>query len=321
MAEPTKRPERIVEPDGRVNVGWFDRPFPDDNISQAPVRHLLAGLRDTPLSALERAWRRLRFKQWQYMSVVTDRVLLGCAVVHVGYVGQAFAYVVDRSTAKMFEWTRLVPLARGVGVAPGSADGGWRIDAPGWGWMALEADAAAGRRSLRLGLDGRGGHRPQPPLEADVEIRDDSREPAPVVVVEQSAEGRWLLTHKCYGLPAGGAIRCGDVGGEFELGAGLAGLDFNRGYRPNRTYWNWAAAAGRAKDGRIVGFNLTAHRPWEGAKARRPEHARADRVDAGDCAFWLGGELVKVRRVEFRYDHRDLLAPWRVSDTEGSVDL
>lgn len=311
---PRPTPERIVEPDGTVHTGWFERPFLDASLEHAPVVHPLSGLRGTPFQALERMFRAQRLKEWHYASVVTDKVLFGCAVVDAGYAGNAFAYLVDRATGEKHEYSALTPAAAGVTVAANSVEGTTRIQWPGFGVLEFHNDVARGERRIVANLQGRRHFGARPPLVADILLRDDGRQPAPIVVVEEPAPGRWLYTHKCYGLEAGGHVRAGAIGDEFPLGKGLAGLDFNRGYRLRETYWNWAAATGHALDGTRIGWNLTAgHRP---EKESVPEAN-----EAGDSALWLGDECVKLGTIRFDYDSRDLMKPWRVRDEEGLVDL
>jgi len=314
MQEPAPTPASIVDPDGGVHVGWFDRPFANANLQDAPVTSLLSGLRRTPFGFVERGYRRLRLKQWHFTGVVSEGLLLGCAVVDAGYVGNAFAYVVDRRRGKMVEYNALSPFGRGLSFARSSVDGVTRYEQPGWGVIQLDNSSAAGTRRVRLRLEGSLDDEPKPPLKADLQIRDTGRDPEPIIVVERCGEQRWLYTHKCYGLAAEGRVVCGELEEHLGPGDGLAGIDWNRGYRPTETYWNWAAAAGRAVSGERVGFNLTAHRSWK-------QPAPPDRVDAQDCALWLGRRRVKIRRVDFSYDHDDLLRPWRISDGEGLVEL
>jgi len=316
MQRPAPTPPRIVDADGRVHVGWFDRPFVEANLQDAPSDHLLCGLRGTPLALLERGFRRMRLKQWHYTSVVTPKLFFACAVVDAGYVGNAFAYVVDRATGRCFEWSTLSPLARGVVIADNSVAGRTSIKQPGWGHILLDNDVSAGHRTIDVRLDGRLGRKPCPSLRARFTISDSGREPDPIVVVEQSAPGLWLYTHKCYGLPAQGELRCGDI--DQAINDGHAGLDYNRGYRPRQTWWNWGAAGGHAQSGARVGFNLTAHRPWAGSGVT---HDDAGTEDAADCALWLDGQCVKIPRVEFDYQPGSLMSPWRIRDDAGLVDL
>jgi len=327
MTAPLPTPDRIVEADGRVNLGWFASPFVHANLDDAPAKHLLAPLRNSPLATVERLARRMQLKQWIYLSVVTEKLLFACAVVDIGYIGSAFAYVVDRASGDKYEYSTLCPGAHGVTVAANSLSGVSCIEKAGFGRIVVLNDDGSGKRRVELALDGtlgKGsmGKGSKPPLRASIDILDPGDDPAPVVVVEQSEPGCFLYTHKNYGLPAQGHVSCGPIDDSFELGKGLAGFDYNRGYRPRETYWNWAAACGHSVAGERVGFNLTAHRPWEGAGANAHSGAsHSKKADALDCALWLGSRCEKLTRVEFDYDPSDLMSSWHIHDDEGLVDL
>lgn len=303
-------PERIVDA-GRVHVGRFDRPFRTVNLEEAPARHLLAGLRGGPLSRLERTWKRLRLKQWHYASVATPRLFLGTVVFDAGYVGVGFAYVVDRRTGQAREWSKTIPLARGVTIAANSLDGVSRMSARGFGAIELGNDASSGRRTLRIDLEPAGE---RPGLTVDYAMVERADDVEPVIAVGEPAPGRWLYTHKAYGLPAGGTIESGDWRETVAEGEALGGLDWNRGYRLTETHWNWAAAAGRDARGRTVGFTFTSHRVPGTPAADAPE-------TANDSAMWLAGKVVDLPDVRFDYDPANILAPWRIHDRQGLVEL
>lgn len=312
--QPLPTPERIVEANGHVHSGWFAEPFREPNIEAAPLDHALAALAGTPLARLERGARALRMKHWHYTSVVTDKVLFACAVVDIGYIGNAFAYVVDRRTGEKYEYSTLTPGAAKVTMAKSSIDGTTAIRWPGFGRMELGYSSARAERTIEVALDGRRRPFARPPLSASYTIKDGGNAPEPVVVVEESAPNRWLYTHKCYGLEASGTVQCGHIADDVPMGGALAGLDWNKGYRPRETYWNWAAAAGHTRAGVVIGFNLTAH--------RRPGSAPAEgHTDATDCMLWLDGRRVKVGTVHFDYDTARMLEPWRIHDDEGRIDL
>lgn len=302
-------PERIVDA-GHVHVGRFDRPFRTVNLHEAPARHLLSRLRDGRLGGLERAWRKMRLKQWHYASVATPRLFLGAVVFDAGYVGVGFAYVVDRTTGHAREWSKTVPLARGVSIAANSTDGVSRFAAAGFGEIVFENDGDSGTRRLRIRLEEREG------LEVDLAMRERAEEVEPVIAVGEPEPGRWLYTHKAYGLPAGGTIASGDWRETTAIGEALAGLDWNRGYRLTETYWNWAAAAGRDARGRTVGFTFTSHVPVAGTGREAPAHDTAN-----DSAMWLDGRVVDLGGLRFEYDPAEILLPWRIRDARGLVDL
>jgi hypothetical protein len=303
-------PDRIVDA-GHVHVGRFDRPFRLVNLEEAPAKHLLARLRGKKLGlgGVELAWRKMRLKQWHYASIATPRLFLGAVVFDAGYVGVGFAYVVDRKTGHAREWSRTVPMARGVTLAPNSTDGRSRFAQKGFGEIIFDNDGATGMRRLRIALD---AHGDTPALDVDYEMRERADEVEPVIAVGEPGPGRWLYTHKAYGLPAGGSIACGDWTETAKLGDALAGLDWNRGYRLTETYWNWAAAAGRDSRGRTVGFTFTSHR-------RNGETSTTD--TANDSAMWLNGKVCDLSDVRFSYDPDDILLPWRIRDAGNLVDL
>lgn len=305
-------PDRIVDA-GHVHVGRFDRPFRTVNLDEAPARHLLSRLRDGRLGGIERAWRKMRLKQWHYASVATPRLFLGAVVFDAGFVGVGFAYVVDRKTGHAREWSKMVPLARGVEIAANSTDGRSRFAAAGFGEIAFDNEGTSGMRRLRIQLDDAAG---KPGLDVDLEMRELADEVEPVIAVGEPEPGRWLYTHKAYGLPAGGTIASGDWRESTTVGEALAGLDWNRGYRLTETYWNWAAAAGRDARGRTIGFTFTSHVPVEGTGHEAPAHDTAN-----DSAMWLDGRVVDLGGLRFEYDPAEILLPWRIRDERGLVDL
>jgi hypothetical protein len=301
--EPATTPHQIVEPDGTVHTGRFRDPFPRVNLDQAPARTPLASLRGGRLGALERAYRGLRYKRWQYLSVVHPDFLVAAAVVDAGYLATGFAYLVDRTRNTLHQWSRLGPPGRGARVAPSSVDGISDFEAPGFGLIRMQNQSARGLRTLEIALRATAA---SPPLAVHCSILDSGRSPDPMVVVHPVAADRWLYTHKVFGLPAGGSVRCGRLQAEVPPGQALAGLDYNCGHRLYETTWNWAAAAGHAKDGTPIGFNLTRHRTDQ----------------AQDCALWLDGRTVPLSEARFQYDptHRTT-APWRIRDPDGLCDL
>jgi hypothetical protein len=305
-------PDRIFDA-GRVHVGRFDRPFRTVNLQDAPAANLLERLRGGPFGAIEKAWRRLRLKQWHYASIATPKLFLGAVVFDAGYVGVGFAYVVDRATGQAREWSKTVPLARGIHLAANSTDGSSRFHADGFGEIQFDNDGATGRRRLRTAL---AAHAGRPALDVDYTMTENRREVEPVIAVGEPEPGRWLYTHKAYALPAAGTITCGDWRETTTAGQALAGLDWNRGYRLTETYWNWAAAAGRDRAGRTIGFTFTSHVPPPGSSYARPE-----RDTANDSSMWLAGRVHDLADIRFDYDPKHILRPWKIRDRDGLVDL
>jgi hypothetical protein len=189
-------------------------------------------------------WRSLRTKEWHYHSVVSDDWFLGVALVQLGYVANAFVYLVDRGQpAKRREYEALSPFGRALSFAPSSIRGETR-----WhrgrdrialryrqGWQ-LEIDASLGAERLA----GQVQIEPQQSLAVAFPLEPD----------------RPAYTHKAAGLPARGALRLGNR--SIDLTNARATLDWTRSLARRRTRWKWASFAGHARDGRSIGLNLSA---------------------------------------------------------------
>lgn len=187
---------------------------------------------------------RWRTKEWHYHSVVSDEWFLGVALVQLGYVANAFLYLVERAApAKRREHEALSPLGRALSFAPSSVRGEtlWQ--------RGRERIAMRYREGWSLELDLRlDGER----LSGEIQI--EPRES--LAVAFPLAPDRPAYTHKAGGLPARGALQLGAR--DIDLCGALATLDWTRSLARRHTRWKWASFAGRGSDGRVVGLNLSA---------------------------------------------------------------
>ncbi len=297
-------PHEIVRPDGSVRAGRRSTPLMRVNLDDAAVRHGLSFLRDLPvLGALERGYKRLRRKEWHYASVAFPQTFVAAVVFDAGYVSLGFAYTVDRRTGAKREFRALVPAGRGTQIAQSSMAGETSMEHGELGTIRFAWHQ--GERVMQLDVRDASGT-----LRADIVIDDAEHEP--MVAVSEVAPQRWLYTHKAYGVPAGGWLELDGVRETAAMGEAHAGMDWNRGHRAHETFWNWAAAAGTAEDGRRVGWTLTAHAAHG---ERRP------RDTAIDCAAWVDGGMTPLTGARFEYARDDLAGPWRVTDSEQQLDL
>lgn len=249
--------------------------------------------------------RLLRHKTWQYTLVATPEVVALFSIADLTYSANAFAVAVDlRDRQVLFDGSWL-------GVPGPFADVN---DFPGEG---LSARFRAPAGSLQLSR-GRGRERYQ----ADVELWEVTRlrrgmrwkgeilaaggAPALTVIAPVSGGGVVNVTQKWAGLLSFGTLTAG--GRTFVLDGGLAGLDYTQGYLARRTAWRWAMAVGRLADGTSVGLNLV-----EGFN---------DELDqVSENALWIGNRLIPLGRARFEFNRQDPLDLWRISTSDGVVEL
>ena len=243
---------------------------------------------------------RFRLKEWSFMSVTTERWFLGFALVQLGYVGNAFCYLVDRrDPARAWEFEVITPMGAGLRIAPSSVAGRSRFDWRGarfdirWtgAWeVQLDVPLSAGDDTRRL----HGAFR----MEAEDAL----------ALLHPLKPRRPAYTHKAAGMPVSGLLAFG--GDEIPLAEGLGALDWTRSMALRDTRWKWASAAARAADGRRVGLNLSAE-VYDDAEGN-------SRVNA----LWLDGTVIPRAGVDFRLPLEPASEPWQVmSRDDDSVAL
>jgi hypothetical protein len=281
MSRPGALPTDLVDASGMPRCGAYEGPLGE-------VR--LEGLRDP---RLRRAlWRRTHLKRWMYVVVASEQHLVAAAVVHLGYLANAFVLALDRRARTMLLDRSSFTLAALARVGPKCEEGcdvrfrgpGARLSflrAPGTRMYAVEV--CAGALELRANLSVEGA-------------------PRPIAVVAPVRAGLVNVTQKRVLLPTRGDLVVGSRA--WRLDGAVAGLDYTFGYLARHTAWRWAFALGRTTDGRPVAINLV-----EGFN------------DDLECAVWLDGELRRVAGASFSFEPERLLAPWRVRTADGAVDV
>ena len=229
-------------------------------------------------------WRHFHHKRWHYVALSGGDLFCAVALVDLGWISTAFAYVFSRTDGRL--------------LARFSQDG-----LPGLGGARIAGDAL-GSSSFRmlsnriaLDADGLGGHvltlrcgR----LEIDARIGSA----APVLLAVGTVDGGALhATQKSGAQTLSGLVR---VNGErFVLDGGVASYDYSNGLLARDTAWRWASAHGPE-----IGFNL-----------------QSGYFGANENALWIDGAIVPLDAAEFLFDQRDPLAPWRVRTVDGLLDL
>jgi hypothetical protein len=273
-------PPRLIAADGRPVTGIFSAPIPDLNYRdfQPPGKRG----RVSP-------WR---IKRWQYLGAVSPEVIVGAAVVSLGYLGNAFFYLFDRTRRELIAAERMAPLGRGIEFGSNGIEGAVRF-AAGRDRLTLTNDPAGGRRlSAEFG-----GAR----VEAEFA---DRREP--LVCVTRVGYAGFNYTLKQAGLPAAGKVSARGREWTLDPERAFGVVDYTTGRLGRETFWNWASAGGRDEAGNLIGINLV---------------LGVNESGFTENAVWIGDKLVKVDTVNFEYDDRDRLRPWRIQSADGRVDL
>jgi len=267
---------RAVEA-GRIHFGRYGAPIADPNLrARAP-------------------FGRFRLKEWHYTSLVTERFFFAFAVVQLGYVANAFCYLVDRADAtKLHGFEALSPLGIGLSFAESSVAGTTR-------WQH--------RRQL-LEIAWRNGAWQ---VTVDVQLQGERLHGAfafapaeALALLHPLAPGRPAYTHKEAACPATGSLTWR---GESLAADGLATIDWTRSLALRETSWKWASFAAMV-GGRRVGLNLSAE-VYDDASGQSRENA-----------VWLDGKVFVLGGVRFSVPPEPSAEPWTLrSMHDDAVDL
>jgi len=245
-------------------------------------------------------WLRFRRKKWLYVGVYTQEFILGFALVDAAFVGNIFCYLYDKQTNRLWEVERLAPFAKGIRVEEGIHRSVCSYQGKNER-IYVQTDLNRGIRhiDLRLNSDGR-------ELDLRLELEESLHEHPPLQTLTPTAERDFTFTHKNTTIPVLGSVRLGSKRYELNPNKDSAVIDLSLGYPARETFWNWASATGRLKDGTWLGFNFVS-----------PIH----HDEFNENGLWVNGVLHKIAALSFEYDRKNTLAPWTIRSADGIVDL
>jgi hypothetical protein len=269
-------PVDLCDARGRLNPGargW----------SRAP--RLRANLRGAPG----------RKKRWDYWCVIAPDVTVALVYADVDYAGLAGCWVLDAADQRATKVDVVRPLGLGFALPEQVCTGTSAVSTRTLSMAITETPAATHLRAVAPST--RHGR-----LEVDLTVDKPAGHESLNVVIPWSDE-RFQFTSKQNTRPARGAVSVGDRRRSVGHDA-WAVQDLGRGIWPYANRWNWAAASGRAADGRLVGLQFGGQ--W------------TEGTGYTENALCIDGRLTKIgEELEWRYDGDHPLRPWRVR-TRGS---
>ncbi|MEE4250388.1 MAG: DUF2804 domain-containing protein [Alcanivoracaceae bacterium] len=285
----TATPDQLIDAAGAPHWGIFPGSVACINGLQADYRNALG--------AVVPGWRkRFNYKQFQYFGVISDQVLIGCALADTAWLGLAFVYVFDARSQKLQEYTWRSPLSRAMQLSDSPCEGESRFQQHGID-IRLGYRRDNGTLIKTLQIDSK-------VLSVNAQMVESSPF-SPMSLCTRAGINGWVYANKVAGLPVSGELRLEQE--TLDLGAiGACGHhDFSAGFMRRETFWNWACFSG-LQQGKLVGINLS---------------CGVNETSYTENCLWLNGELIKVDTVRFDYNRDDLMQPWKVVSLDGQVEL
>ena len=291
QAEEAPVPSALINEKGKPAFGVYYRPFARVNLADFDYRRVAP----FPLNLFAKT-SRSAIKRWQYMGFASSEVVVGMAVVDIGYTHTAFVYVYSRSDRQLHEWSYIDVLRRHTSLSASSLTG--------------VSEYVAGQR--RICMNNRSGDsarraQVQLPGALCIDITTDEGALTPLCAVTRNGLHGYNYCHKAAGFPIAGFVEVAGKRFELEGDDAFGTLDWTAGCLARNTFWNWASAGGRLADNRRLGINFVS-----GVNDR----------GVTENVYWVDGVPTKVDVVDFDYASDSILTtPWKIRSNDGKVDL
>jgi hypothetical protein len=247
---------------------------------------------------LRGAWGRK--KRWDYWCVITPQVIVTMVVADIDYAGLANCWVLDRSDQAQATAGVLRPFSRGISLPDQVCTGTVEVSDESFLLRIEETDEATRLMStaVRSALG---------PISIDVTVAKPTDHESLNVVIPWS-DRTFQFTSKQNTRPATGTVSVGDRTWAIGDGEDYAVEDLGRGIWPYSNRWNWAAASGRATDGRLIGLQFGGK--W------------TEGTGYTENAVCIDGRLTKIHdELEWQYSWDDPMRPWKVRGENIDVEL
>ena len=251
-----------------------------------------------PLSGFQATLKRkLGFKSFQFIGINNQEVMIGLAIVDLGWVGNGFFYIYDKRTHTVQEISALQPLARHTKIE-NPADLAMSVFQKGD--FKIEISRAEQKRRVKV------TKAKQCLLDATVELSQVE----PLALCNPTGATGWTYTQKQTAEEVHGYYLNQGQRVEITPEAGfLAATDDSCGYLSYRTSWHWLSVSATLANQQRVGLNF------------------AMGVNQGfgtENALWIDGKIFEVSPVMFEQlndGQQNQGSTWRVYSADHSVDL
>ena len=248
---------------------------------------------------------RLRIKEWDYYYLQKGDLAFALTVADNGYMAMVSVSILDFAKPGFLTVSRMKAFPMGRLHMPASSKEGTvhckTRD------CELIFDTKDGVRHLRGAFVNYGPEKAT--LTCDFTLTEEPRD-SMVIATPFEKPRRFYYNQKICGMRVKGSFSYS--GKEIDLTGGLATLDWGRGVWTYQNTWYWSCLSADMADGHTFAMNLG--------------YGFGDTSAASENMLFFDGVAHKLGRVQFEIPQNadgtdDFLSPWRITDSEGRLDL
>ncbi|MEZ9547955.1 MULTISPECIES: DUF2804 domain-containing protein [Vibrio] len=281
MIKTNPAPYSLIDSNGQPIIGHFDGIPKHLNIESFDYRN--------SMDSKANSWQKhFHYKQFQFVSIVTDTHIIGVAIADIRYLGSAFCYLYDIENNHLEESSWLRPLGFDKQVTASPFDGTTNIAD-----QSITFEIEGGQWQVRLNTK---------LIKADIALQPEA-DNLPLAMCSPTGYSGWTYTQKHNALRISGDIQI--KGESLVLEQARAGYDFSAGYMRRETSWRWASINSLAGQ-KSIGLNLAA-----GVN------------ETGTCenVLWVDGSRHLLNPVHFMFNRDDIDHPWTITSQDGRINL
>lgn len=281
MIKTIPAPNNLIKSNGLPLFGHFDGAPKVIDLEKFDYRNTMGGQAN--------AWQRyFHYKQFQFVSIVTQTHIIGVAIADIRYLSSAFCYVFDIKNNALEECTWLRPLNLDKQVTASPFEGTSHIANES---IRFAIQQQHWRVKLNTKL-----------VNADISLIS-AKASLPMAMCSPTGYSGWTYTQKHNALQVVGKLEIN--GTQVELEQAFAGYDFSAGYMRRETSWRWASINAQV-NGITVGLNLAA-----GVN------------ETGSCenVLWVDGSRHLLSPVHFDFSRSNIDQPWKIYSDDDDISL
>ncbi len=280
---------KLIKSNGQPQFGLFNHPIKEINYRDFDYHTVM----DKRANAVA---KHFHFNQFQFVGALSDSFILGCALVDLKYVSNAFVYLYDRHSQTLEEISLIQPLAVGTKLS-NQPDNGVSSFKKGSNHFFLEASPNPRQRHLKVTTKKR--------VTIDLVFREPE-DFTPLSICTKTGYNGWSYTQKAPTLLVDGSIDWKGKQYQVSQQSCVGNYDWSCGFMRRETSWNWGSLSGFTNEGARVGFNLA---------------TGVNETSFTENGFWIDSTLHKVNQVHFEYDRKNRQAPWKIYSDDGKINV